>query len=31
VRGNKMAEIPLGTNGNPRDVKEKAAEITLAM
>jgi hypothetical protein len=31
VRRNKMAEMSLGTNGNPGGVKEQTAEITLGM
>jgi hypothetical protein len=31
VRGNKMAEIYIGTNGNPGDVKKQKAGITLEM
>jgi hypothetical protein len=31
VRGNKVAEMSLGTNGNPGDVKEQTAEIILGM
>jgi hypothetical protein len=29
VRGNKMAEMSLGTNGNPGDVKGQMTYITL--
>jgi hypothetical protein len=31
LRGNKMAELSLGTNGNPGNVKEQMSEITLGM
>jgi hypothetical protein len=31
VRGNKVAEMSLGTNGIPGDIKEQMAEITLGM
>jgi hypothetical protein len=29
VKGNKVPEMSLGTNGNSRDVKEKLSKITL--
>jgi hypothetical protein len=31
MRGNKMAEMSLGTSGNPENVKKQMAEITLGM